>query len=576
MSNNEANQASANELVRSCKKDYKLIPEAVKIAHSELNRFGESATVAAFAHAGYADMALFSQFFFSHWIRDGVPPHHQDFYDLYKSGYGNKRINVIYPRGFGKTAVCVKITALHGLAYFNLNGWMSRDLQRMTGQPLTVLASQSTKHSVNILTAIKFELEFNDLFVHAFAPPGIGALRYKENKSYFVWNQEEIVAANSAKIVALGRGSQVRGINHLFFRPTLFIGDDLEGERNTTNINIINDTNEWFFNAVEPSLTEENDFEATMITVGTVVHEHCLVNTIRKKEESFKTLYKKAIYSHRNGKRYSLWPLRKPIEMLQKKWDKAIKAGRESGFLQEFQNEPMSRAERPFNSDTFKTWTGQYLYEPDLKVSYLDINTIRFADGSVDQMEGVTPINVYIGVDPSSRETGSADFTVIMVIGVDFKNNVYAIEYTRERTSIPTVTIDKIYHLATKYHAKSVCIETIGFQHTLYAQVRQQRATRDKWFRLFDEQHREQMAKAERLEMMEPRFSSGTVHLREGMTEFREELVEFPQSSHDDCMDGFWLALRESRRCPYSDMPFDNYRHDENRQPDEFFDPLTV
>ncbi len=191
---------------------------------------------------------------------------------------------------------------------------------------------------------------------------------------------------------------------------------------------------------------------------------------------------------------------------------------------------------------------------------------IRYADGTTskekvggnghDINEDFIPITVYIGVDPAAGDTVRSCFNVVMVIGLDAHANMYILEYWRVRTAIASNVVEKILDLAKKYHAKKVVIETTGYQHTLYAETKKKAAEREIWSKIAPELQKNTGTKDERIEMLEPRFSSGRMHLADvGMTALISELHDFPQSEHKDCLDALWLAVTGARRCPHSSIP---------------------
>ncbi|HDY64945.1 MAG TPA: hypothetical protein ENH84_01775 [Phycisphaerae bacterium] len=555
---------SPQELVEICRRDNSAIPQIASLALKEVVA-GRRDILDSFKYACYQDMPLFSEFFFSQRIYGGVTDFHREFYDAYKSGYGQHSMNIIWPRGTAKTSVCAIMTPLHGIAYFDFLGWRNRIPARMTGHPYTVITSESRGLSESFLRDIKTELQFNELYCAAFAPPGCKSLQRKEKG--FLWNVDEILCANWAYVRAAGNGSQIRGRIHLGLRPTLIIVDDPEGERTTGNIDIIKDTRDWFYNAVRNTIYKSATYQGRVIVVGTVVHEHCLVNFIRKNDKSFTTTFKTIIVTNeKTGKEESLWENERPLVQVERERKEAERAGRLSGWLQENMNEPMAKSEKPFNPDTFKWWKGTYHHHPDHDMSFIHLEYIRYADGTKstekvggnghDINENFIPITVYIGVDPAAGDTVRSCFNVVMVIGLDAHANMYILEYWRVRTSIASNVVEKILDLAKTYHAKKVVIETTGYQHTLYAETKRKAAEREIWSKIAPELQKNTGTKDERIEMLEPRFSSGRMHFADvGMTALISELHDFPQSEHKDCLDALWLAVTGARRCPHKSIP---------------------
>ncbi len=371
---------SPQELVEICRRDNSAIPQIASLALKEVTA-GRRDILDAFKLACYRDVPLFTEFFFWQRIYGGVTDFHREFYDAYRAGYGQQLMNVIWPRGTAKTEVCAIMTPLHGIAYFDFQGWRNRIPERMTGHPYTVITSESKDLSESFLRDIKTELQFNELYCAAFAPPGCDNFRRKDRD--FTWNVDGIICANWAYVRAIGRGSRIRGRKHLSLRPTLIIVDDPEGEQATTTIDIIKSTRDWFYNAVKGAIYKSATYRGRVIVVGTVVHEHCLVNFIRKNDKSFTTTFKTIIVTNeKTGKEESLWENERPLVQVERERKEAERAGRLSGWLQENMNEPMAKSEKPFNPDTFKWWKGTYHHHPDHDMSFIHLEYIRYADGT--------------------------------------------------------------------------------------------------------------------------------------------------------------------------------------------------
>lgn len=571
-------------LIEMCRADFSAIPEAQALARQGMAK-GDFSVLNAFKDACYEDVALFGKFFLSevNMVRMEYAKHHYAFFAAYDAGWGADRLNFIAPRDTAKTTVGGKIIAIHAACYFNLEGWRNGlrngNTTFMTGSPLTVIASASTKKATRDLASIKMAIDNNDLISAAFAPPGHKSLRVRSDRGYFKWHEEEVILANGAHIVALGRGSQVRGINNPFnFRITLFIGDDLESEKNVTNDQIIEETRIWFYNAVLPAIFDEPLYTGRVIILGTVVHDQCLVNHIRHKDPSFETLFFQLIYTDEKGNEQSLWPEKFSLKRIHEKRANWERGGRLNAWLQEYMNIAMAQEERPFRADQIQYWEGDFTKTNTPGLGLLHVSAAYGHDRvkKVDLPE-YFPVSIWIGVDFASTDSVKSDFTVMSVVATDHKGNCFLVDYVRARLITPSSRADALFELARKYDPNLVVIETIGDQNTTFMYFREVQRTSNHWFRMVPEKHRRQESKQERITGdLEPRFNAGAFFFKSsGQAQAVQEFVEFPQADHDDIPDSIQMAVHHSRRCPHQVLP--NQSTNERERDEEYeFDALTA
>lgn len=540
----------------------------------------------AFRQAGYGDMAIFSSFFFD-FIEDGyVPPCHREVYARYAAGYGENLLNVLYPREHGKTTAFVKMKAWHGACYFNYWGWRSSDPKRMTGHPFIVIGSESSGHAKRVLHHIKSEIKYNDLLNAAFSPPDSETLKSLKRNEDFMWNVDQVILTNMACILAVGRGSQTRGLLHLAFRPTLYLLDDLEGNKKVTNISIIKETRDWLSTEIMMSRQRSSKYIGRVCIYGTVVHENCLVNHLRKKSKMFRTVARTAIETNPDtGEQVALWPERKSLEFLLDERERFAGDGNLAQWLQENMNQAMSKGQKAFAIEKIKYFDAAYKWSDRDQHGFLDMHRVWMpenGDSSVMHWDGSVPVLTFVGVDVAAGEEASSDYNVVMVIAVDHVENVYVLEYWRKQTGSISEVRDQVFRLAQKYRARSVTVETVGTQRWMFNEIRKHQRKIGQWFKLIAEAHRSQQSKATRCAIeIEPRVDAGALHVRPNHTELLAEMHDFPEAEHDDLTDGLWLAVHNARRSPKKELRVDNNHQYTSRQdmitgPDPAVNPLTL
>ena len=105
----------------------------------------------------------------------------------------------------------------------------------------------STDQSVDLLTAIKGELESNPLLIEDF-PDVAEPPNSKPGPER--WRKGDIITRNGVKVLALGAGQKVRGRKHRQHRPSLIILDDIESEADACSADQRETKMEWFRKAV--------------------------------------------------------------------------------------------------------------------------------------------------------------------------------------------------------------------------------------------------------------------------------------------------------------------------------------
>ena len=501
-----------------------------------------------FRQAGYSHMELFADFFFD--FNDlPAPACHKEVYDRYKGGYGDELMCVIFPREHGKTTGIVKIFAWHGACYFNYYGWRRKDPKRMIGHPFVIIASAGSRLSKGILAHLKEEFEQNELLNAAFAPPWYDTLKVTKGRDN-PWNEDNIILSNRCRVFASGMSSQVRGELHGPFRPTLILIDDAEGERDINTLDTIKKNRDVFENAIMFSRQRTGKYRGRVVVVGSVVHEQCLVNHIRKVDDRFKTIYRKALTRGADGKQRALWPENKSVEMLLQEKEAARKVGKLRNWMQENQNEAMTKTDRPFPLEKNRYWEGDFDFNRSSAQRYIKVRRTYDYENNEIGRDMIVPVNVYFGIDLGRDDKRSSDYNVIMAIGISALSDIFILDYWRKQTGLMSDVITQLFDMVKKYHPKLVTVETIGHQKTTYHAIKNEMRLKNFFFSLQTQNMGSIDSKVVKVsETLEPRWHNGAVYLRPGMYEFEEEQKDFPQAEHDDLLDGLWLSVVNSRPC---------------------------
>ena len=419
-----------------------------------------------------------------------------------------KLLNIILPRGTAKSIIVGEEYPLYHIFMEEL------------GQPkLVVLVSKTQAHSKNRLQAIKDTISYSTNFRAIFGNWG----EYTAKS----WRNDEIILKDGSAIITRGMGQPIRGLNYPGgIRPTLIVLDDPEDENNTKTQEAMENNLRWLLQGALPALDRRH---GRCIVIGTPLHQRCIVETLAEMEEW--TTIKGRFLIEENGHKRSLWEEVMTVSDLEKERDSMDAIGRVSIWYMERQCEVVGDEDQLFKSKYFKYYEGDYVYKDGN--NYLKIG------------EDLKPINVFIGIDPASSVQQTADYSVIMVIGVDKDKNIYVLDYIRKRVT-PLALSEKIITYFKRFHPTKVRIESVGYQEMLREYIRKKCEELNMYIPGLEIKENPRSSKSYRLESLEPLFASGKVYMKKSHTEFIDELLLYPRGKHDDTIDAFYYAQKRS------------------------------
>ncbi len=351
-----------------------------------------------------------------------------------------------------------------------------------------LIISDTATQAELFLDAIKNELESNDILKELF-----GDLRGEK------WTTDDIELKNGTKIIARGAKAKIRGLKWRELRPDLIICDDMENDELVKNQDRRKEFKLWFYSAVLPALATYG----RLIIIGTILHYDSLLNSLSR-DVNYARLFYQAIT--KDGK--ALWKWKFTIEKLLEIKEKFKAQGLLDAFQTEYMNEPISDENAIFKKKWFK-----YYQDNDIFPEYL---------------------SKFITVDLAISEKESADYTVILVTGIDEKKNIYVLEYERDRFT-PIETIELIFKLAKKWKVMNVGVESVAYQRSLIWFLEDEMRRRNEF--LLVQELKADTDKERRIRGLQPRYAVGTVFHKPQMTALEEELLLFPKAPHDDIAD---------------------------------------
>ena len=150
------------------------------------------------------------------------------------------------------------------------------------------------------------------------------------------------------------------------------------------------------------------------------------------------------------------------------------------------------------------------------------------------------PMNVYAGIDFAYSLSKKADYTALVVIGIDNEGYIYVLDIDRFKTDKINVYFDHVKSMHIKWQFKKLRAEVNVAQKVLANDLKDN--IRKEGMTLVVDEHRpsrHQGSKEERIAaVLEPRYENMTIfHHRGGYTPALEEELLLARPQHDDIKD---------------------------------------
>ena len=424
-------------------------------------------------------------------------------------------LNIIAPRGISKSTMA-EIKALHHL--FVENPKQSK---------LVVFISKTQTESVRRLHAIKDVIEYSPEFrqIHGY---------HGQHKAK-VWRNDIVIFDSGNAIICKGTGQMIRGLKIGDTRPTLIFLDDPEDENNTKTSEAMEMNLKWLLQGAIPSLDKRG---GRIVVIGTPLHERCIVMTLREMS-NWKTLKYSYIYIDEHGDEQSIWKEMKSVEDLLLEKKSLEDVGRVSIWYKERMCQIIADEEQIFKPSYFRYYEGEVDFD---HYNRAFIKLIQ-KDGEIFIDPQIVPVNIYMGIDPASSISTTANFSVIMPVAIDDKDNKYILPHFRKR--IPPMELgDAIIDYFIKYKPIRARIESTGYQEMLRQYVRKRCQELEIYIPGLEIKEMPRDSKNRRIESMQPEFARGKIFMRKDMQALKDELLLYPRSKFDDILDGLYLALK--------------------------------
>jgi len=309
----------------------------------------------------------------------------------------------------------------------------------------------------------------------------------------------------NVRIEAYGKGGSIRGLSHKDRRPKICILDDIQGSEDSDSETIQETDWTWFLSDVMFLGQKTRIF-----LIGNNLGERSIIERVFADADSlkFKTMRIPCIIDGKPS-----WSAKYTLEEIETEKDNFRKLGKLNIWLKEKMCEAISDETRTFLKEDFRYYSPSLM--PDL----------------------IPKCNIFIAVDLAISEKHTADYTAIMVVGINSENHWFIFDCVYGRFD-PSQTIDHIFNLVKKWRPMIVGIEKVAFQRALIHFVMKEMPARDCFFAIKELEAEKQ--KELRIKSLQPRFRAKTMWLPEyasWLTEMESELLRFPKGLHDDLID---------------------------------------
>lgn len=206
-------------------------------------------------------------------------------------------------------------------------------------------------------------------------------------------------------------------------------------------------------------------------------------------------------------------------------------------FRAQYYNDPSDPDSRPIEYSEFQYFDRKFLVQKD---GFWYYRSKR--------------LNLVASIDFAYSKRKTADFTAIVVVGVDQDNNYYVLDIERFKTDSLKEYFDKILGLSNRWSFRKLRAETTAGQQAIV------KSLKEDYFAPYGlnirveevKPTRHQGTKEERIEaILMPRYENKQIyHYRGGNTQILEEELVTNNPSHDDVKDALATAIEGAIKPP--------------------------
>ena len=252
-------------------------------------------------------------------------------------------------------------------------------------------------------------------------------------------------------------------------------------------------------------------------------------------EDNIYEVFERAVEDMGDGTGEFLWPRQQRRDGKFFGFDRQILAKKrgqyldKSQFRAQYYNDPSDPDNVPVGTDKFQYFERKHLKQDNGYWFYRD-----------------KKLNVFAAVDFAFSLSKKADYTAIVVVGIDADNNIYILDIDRFKTDRISEYFDHIFHLVSKWSFRKIRAEVSVAQQAIVRQLKE--LIKQHGLSLSVDEFRpnkHQGNKEERISaILEPRYDNLQIwHYRGGNIQTLEEELMSRNPPHDDIKDALASAV---------------------------------
>jgi len=463
-----------------------------------------------------------------------VPDCHLEWWNLCLSK--DRFVSIAAPRKHGKTT-CITQAYLEAELLFRKSSF-------------GVICSDTDSQACEFYNAVRKDLTTNDDLISLFE---IGDI-LKETESDII---VEFKDGKQFRITTLGAGNTVRGLKWINQRPDIIIMDDVENDQSVMTKEQRIKMKRWVLSALMPALANNGKIRA----VGTILHFDSWLSGTMPEEKSQVTVneplkvwsrvkragWKGTLYrAHPAIEVYEprLWPTYHPVEYFKEMYAACVENGEPDLYSQEQLNYPMDETRAYFKRTDFIPMREE---DKGKRLEY------------------------YAAADFAISTSARADYTAIVIVGVDETGLMYLVDVVRERLD-PVEASDELFRLEEKYHPAFFVVERGAMEKSVGATLNREMHQRRVYLNFMpmttsgDKQY-----KARGIQKI---MRSGGMKFdtkADWYPALEDEFLRFTRRGHDDQVDALALIGLKSDMImdaqPQSEVDEEEYQEEHEYQP---------
>jgi len=342
---------------------------------------------------------------------------------------------IIEPRGFAKTTIFDMAVSV----------WLHCYKKSI----FTLLGAKTDTDATQFLDSIKKVFNENQKIIKCFGKL-IDIKANKVNGERYTVNANEVEFTNGTYIKTVGSGTSVRGANWGVIRPTVFIGDDFQDEKNIlTDMARDKQYSKWTkeIEEVGDKAVYRNGIKikaaTKIIAIGTVLHIDCLMSRLSRNNDYY-TILRRAIILELGQTVEDIFEYGETVEdefkpglwlqchdiYFDEKLNKDERKEKAKQFYEDHKEEMQFKTWWPEKWDCFldlavKYWENRAAFMSELMNDASSIGEKWFKSvvtQTKEKIENHTFIKTMLSIDPASTTTKKSDY-VAMAVGSKATND---------------------------------------------------------------------------------------------------------------------------------------------------------